>query len=711
MSITADELIEKARDQRKRDRCDEALISATRAAELDPRNAEAWWQVAINLSDLKGIAAAEPALKRLLDLSPGFAYGWTQYGFARRAAGDEVAARACFERALAENPNQIDALLEMADIFEVAKDAEGELRVLGALDRLDHLPIGKLNRLGILHHDQGHIYPAISYYRRFAAEADHAAGLFNLGLAYQTPQISQRTDSIDTWRLAAKRFPDYQRAKELLQRDVPEMVTVAQRVRDRNAQILNQGQWYAHYISPFELLNIDRAEDLDLLDAKAIQRRRKALIHEIELEDGQVAWLPGLRIDRSRAIGICDELHDERKHFFHRCVFENANLLGFLSRGEIEHFLVDGWTSPLQTIELLEAQDNGFQEWLDGPFSRQFDLVLSKALEGPNLLLVEVILSGRRWVSLPATDQCFEGAYREVDRMLDFLRAYAATVTTKKPQLDDVQATLRKRDLLPLLEILPLQFHALLAEAAGIVRGISVECQNVHGDTELAKSILVLIHQLSLKSPSSRRRYEDDLAKLNEIIAEDRKDECLLTLRNVRCGITRQGAHQGSTEIAVEDIESVRGGTVVTREGSLATYHFSFVVRGRGLTVDISWSATYEVDKQEEHFRGLLRATVAYLLPALVGKLQRRWDASERVGIGPVITHRTGIEFQVAGWFFRKNVSVPWDFVRMEVHNGELIVFDRRAPKSRVVLPLATTDNALTLHFFGIINQRDGGAV
>ena len=93
-------------------------------------------------------------------------------------------------------------------------------------------------------------------------------------------------------------------------------------------------------------------------------------------------------------------------------------------------------------IELLESPPEGFQDWLDDVFARQFNLVFSKAIEKRELLAVEVLLDGRRWVSLEAADRCFEGAFRQVDRMLDPLRQYAGKAPRSKPSLTHVQKVL-----------------------------------------------------------------------------------------------------------------------------------------------------------------------------------------------------------------------------------------------------------------------------
>jgi hypothetical protein len=120
--------------------------------------------------------------------------------------------------------------------------------------------------------------------------------------------------------------------------------------------------------------------DLDDLDAKTLQRLKKSLLQEIDLEDGAVSWLPGVSIDKSRAISVCEELNDEDDRAFHWYVFQNKPLLGFLCRGSHEHFLVDEEDSPLDIIEILDEEGVGFREWLSEPFAAQYDRVLSRVL-------------------------------------------------------------------------------------------------------------------------------------------------------------------------------------------------------------------------------------------------------------------------------------------------------------------------------------------
>jgi len=85
-------------------------------------------------------------------------------------------------------------------------------------------------------------------------------------------------------------------------------------------------------------LNSDDVHENDVcsLVAKAIQKLKKAVLREIEFEDGKIAWVDGLVLDRSRAIPLIDELlGDGNTDCFwdHAIVLDDELLLDFLMTG------------------------------------------------------------------------------------------------------------------------------------------------------------------------------------------------------------------------------------------------------------------------------------------------------------------------------------------------------------------------------------------
>jgi len=321
------------------------------------------------------------------------------------------------------------------------------------------------------------------------------------------------------------------------------MVALAARLRERNPNLLDRDEWFCNYINPFELLNIPIESASPPSDPKTLQRLRKTLLSEIELEEGRVEWMPGLRIDRSRAIGLCEEISTTSTvALYHAHVFTNPALLRFLSRGDLAHFMVHERDSPVAMMELLESPPEGFQDWLDDVFARQFNLVFSKAIEKHELLAVEVLLDGRRWVSLEAADRCFEGAFRQVDRLLDPLRQYAGAAPRSKPSVKRVQKLLADDDLGTLLSLLPLDFHEIQDEAIGLLRDIAVASYNMHEDADLAHEIVRICLDLPFKSAVLKHKLHEDMQHLTELIEEERKDEVRLKVlsaqvRRLRCVI------------------------------------------------------------------------------------------------------------------------------------------------------------------------------
>ena len=203
-NMDVEELIEKARDQRRRDRYEEAVISAKAATVQDPDNADGWWLLALNNISLGRKEAALEALKETNDKAPYFAQAWAKRGSLELDLGAPEEAASSFETALNCDDDEIEALRGLAHIYGQNNDTEKraeEILVLTRLDELESLSPWHLNRLGILHFLNNHGFDAIKYWSRNAHQSDDTASLFNLGLAYNLDDVSQDVDAVDCWRI------------------------------------------------------------------------------------------------------------------------------------------------------------------------------------------------------------------------------------------------------------------------------------------------------------------------------------------------------------------------------------------------------------------------------------------------------------------------------------------------------------------------------
>lgn len=109
-------------------------------------------------------------------------------------------------------------------------------------------------------------------------------------------------------------------------------------------------------------------------------------------------------------------------------MFENKQLLCFLTRGGIEQFLYSDEYFPGATLKLLDEEPE-FRAFLSKPFARQYNLLLSRCIERRALATIETLFDGRRWVDPQDEDICFEGANK---RIADFGRCNAGILVRSK---------------------------------------------------------------------------------------------------------------------------------------------------------------------------------------------------------------------------------------------------------------------------------------
>lgn len=82
---------------------------------VDPRNGEAWYNLAMVRFGQNQFGEAERAFARAAELMPSDAETWNNLGVARFHNGRIAEAKACFERALALDPTNDDARQNLGD--------------------------------------------------------------------------------------------------------------------------------------------------------------------------------------------------------------------------------------------------------------------------------------------------------------------------------------------------------------------------------------------------------------------------------------------------------------------------------------------------------------------------------------------------------------------------------------------------------------------
>jgi tetratricopeptide (TPR) repeat protein len=708
MHITVTELLDKAIDLRNDNDFEGALNTAISVVEIDSESAEAWWQISLNNLSLGDNQSALLSLKKVIDLVPKFSKGLLVYGNTLLEIGDEKNAKHAFEKVIEIDQSNSEALFALAEIYsrqnkDKRETDEKELNILKLLDELNLLSDYQINKIGILYYQKGNYLMSIKYWQKISKGSLLLKdSLFNLGLAYKQPELSQKVDSVDVWRYLLKIYPDQENAVKCLSNILPNLLELAKKNDQNKTTILNRDQWYRFYINPYELINASNLLQFEDFDTKQINKLKKILLHEIELEDGKISWMSQIHIDKSKAISLCDELSDVVKSKFHWLVFNNKSLLHFLGCGEHIHFLVNENSSPLDIIEILKVKDNGFEEWLSEPFSKQFDLVLSNAIDQKNILLLEYFLSGRRWVSLGYVDKCFENSRKQIDKILDPLREFRIASNDKEPTVESISLILEQTDIINILNLLPIHFRDFKNEAPSLIRGIALICYQTHSNAQLSKKILQITHRFDL-SVELMHSIEDDFKQIEEIISEECKNEVRLTSNGKKWEILRDGVYHGDNYFPINMIKSLRWGINITSLNSVNTYDFLFAVKNhKGEEIIFSWLESKDIEKSQSFFNKFIDAAMTYLIPSIVQDIDTRLKSGNIIQIGQCSISEGGVQFETKKWMFTNVKFLPWDRVSIKLNNGTLVISDLIEPKISTQMSLRTIDNAplLQILFF-----------
>ncbi|MEI8041873.1 MAG: hypothetical protein WCL11_10720 [Verrucomicrobiota bacterium] len=485
-----------------------------------PRSAWLWRQVGSELTKCERLDEAEKALANASRLEPDSEWVWRYF-------------------------------------VELQKKRKNAAKQIEALERLCALGLAKstdLNALGIVCHNERDFGRALHWYRRSFLEETDKAPLFNMGLVFGDPEVSQDADAADAYRRALAIDPTYKVAQERLAVTRQKLMPLAARATAGGAALVEPREYYQFYLSPFEAFAIDDIEEPEELDAKTIQRAKKRLLSEIELNDGKVGWLGDYAVDRSRALALENELLDEEKRVFHWEVFENKPLLRFLTRGEIAHFVYSDAYFPERTLKLLD-EEPAFRAFLSEPFARQYSVVLGRAIERRWLPVIEVLFDGRRWVLPEHDDVCFESANRRVAELLELVSEKKRRGEARKVTLPEISETLSKDAVAEVFNLLPAPFRTQQAAVVGEIRSLAVSCYNEHNDSDLSRAILSLCKKFQFKSAELTKRVDEDFKTIERLIAEERKHETRLQFGKERSfEITKDGIRDGGTFETDRDI-------------------------------------------------------------------------------------------------------------------------------------------------------------
>ncbi len=693
----------------------EAFPLLKKVVQETPNDVNLWANLAWTALQLQRFDEAIEAYKQTIRITPQSVWTWTLLAKAYLDSDRLADAEKTLTTARSLNTRTPWLWRYYAELYRKQKNIPKEIESLEKIHESGEASGCDLNMLGIAYYNHGNYAKAVYFYRLSAEKLKDPTPLFNMGLVFNNPEVSQDVDATDAYRRALFFNPDHQRAKEQLEAIRHKLVLLSDLAKAAAMDLIQPAEYFQFYLNPFDMLQIEFGELSDdesygEIDIKVIQRAKKRLLQEIDLNDSKVSWLGNHSLDRSRALALENELYDNHKRLYHTAIFQNQKLLRFLTRGDIEHFLYDDNYFPKETIELLE-KNQGFRSFLSKPFAQQYNLLLSHALERKVLPVVEVLFDGRRWVLPEDDDICFEGANKQVNYLVNLLRAEANRGEKKKPSLHALETFINQHTLPDIFNLLPASFRSAQTDIVVEIRSLAISCYNNHGDTDLSQSILKLCKRFRFKSAELNKRLEDDYKTIAEKIVEERKDEVSLVFGKKRSfQITKNGIQDGERFLPASSISKMRWGITVINYPGGEKYDYLFVITDdKGETIKASWCAYNEdelIVNSTEHFNSIVQAALSYLADAAIEKMQAILQRGQSVAIGPCTLTKVGIKFKTQGLFLKNNQFVEWSDVSSELRNGQVIVYKTSQPKVAIAMSAREVDNAVVLPIITLMMQE-----
>ena len=711
--LTADQFTQAGKELMKAGKFADAVHPLRSAADLNKGKEEIWQDLVVAASAAGQHVEAIDFSKQGLQNHPRSDWLWRKLGAELMAVDRLDEAEKAFLNAENLKPDAPWLWRCRAQLYEKKQETDKQINALEILDEFGEASGEDLNSLGIAHHNQGNFAKALHYYGRSAQILNDPAPRRNMGLVYSHPEVSQDVDAADAYRRLLEVHPDYELAKRSLAAIKKKLISLAESAVPLSEGLLAPNDCFQFYVNPFEALNASvtlfpdptmfadlTADELYLeIDEKLIQRARTLLLSEIKLEEGVVNWMDNAKLDAARVQEVCAELDSEEMKRYHWYVYRNDRLLRFLTRGDIRHFVYEDSCFPTEALELMD-EDSGFLEFLSHIFARQFNLVLTRAIDRQLYPVIEALLDGRRWVLPRHEDECFAGAYKRTDNLVQLIETKAHEAETEKPNLSALKALLTEQGVIKLFNLLPAAFRSQQTRVVAALRSIALVCHNEHGDTDLAQAVLIVSQQFRFKSVELTQRLKEDLETVQKLIADQRKDECKVQFGKERkFEITKDGVLDGQKFFLATSVEAVRWGILVSNNGNGISYDYLLSIRNdQNISITASWKSNEAGEAEStRYFDSMVRAAFAYLASHVIEKINTRICSGDVVEIGLFKLDQTGVTIVTKGILFKRKDIVPWSDFITKLSHGDILASRESDGTTFAPMPIRDTENAVLL--------------
>ncbi len=193
-----------AAEQYERGEYEAAAESALKVIEADPASAQAHLIYAKSLLAVGNYAQADDHFSTAIDLNPLLDEAWYGRALAADQAGDRPAAISAMEKVIELNPSNIDAIIQLADIYVSAGEGEKALAFLNGSMKTD---VRVMKAAAAVYSAIGRTDEAVRLYERLCLDNPKDMRLAET-LGYMYIEAGLQTDAAEIFEMLCKQVPE-----------------------------------------------------------------------------------------------------------------------------------------------------------------------------------------------------------------------------------------------------------------------------------------------------------------------------------------------------------------------------------------------------------------------------------------------------------------------------------------------------------------------
>jgi tetratricopeptide (TPR) repeat protein len=642
--------------------------------------------------------------------------------------GNTVEAKKQYYRATQLEPSESKYWRNLGSVYRKLNETEEELKALYEIIRLDEANTEDWTNIGTIKHKKGDHEGAIDAYRR-SIYGTRFIGLllFDIGTCHKIQ--NRYLDSYFYLSEGLKYNPDNKSS-------ITNLKSVTDTL-DKIKKIDFVPKYYElpavdQYINPYSLLYFEenssrltaddvKGKPLNWNQIKAqINKRKKELKAEYELNDGKVSWYPYFLITEDVAHRVLSDLDDDGWNPFHWLVFRQPLLNNLITIGDPSYlFNRDTPTFNFIRDSFIELRTSDvpidFEEFIEyiSPYLKgKWSGLVRKALEHKDYDSLESVVLLFSTV-LPLTIEDYEDALSPlieyVKNRLNILDKFDDELAAGKDVNTNAVGNIGYIEH-RILNAVPYELtNKIRRDLAVAYRNLAITQANKHSKY-VQSEYLVRIAMGFKPDKLLLDKLKEDKRQVDDLIAKDKKqeeDKIQYSFKATHSPLIGKKRYLEITpEYFITEEKKIKG-TEITGISYGITINYTNGFR-TGATTLLSVCADNKITHVqwmgETECRGAIRSMMMLHSEPLIKKIMRLIKSSGyrlKDNSGDTIEFdRNGAKFTTGVLMFKKDHQLPWSDITGEIIKGELVISSISNKKISKGVCTSSAWNACLFPFF-----------